>query len=169
MRRELGGGGRASAIRAYGRLRVALREELGIVPGAEVQGLYERCIAGLEADAPEIVGRELELAAITALLRAEAPPQLLALRGPAGIGKSALCRDLGRLGRAEGWFVVSVTATEGGASYAPLAQIAEALIADRPELVIEIGARLALGARRADAARGRRRGGTRGLRSPGTA
>lgn len=114
MREELERGARAAAIRAFGRLRTALREELGIVPGAESQALYARCIAGLGAAAPEVFGRELELARITALIRDEAPPQLLALRGSAGIGKSALCRDLARLAAGEGWFVASVTANEGG-------------------------------------------------------
>ncbi len=140
MRRELERDGRAAAIRAYGRLRMALREELGIVPGTEAQALYESCIAGLGGDAPAIVGRELELARITAMLRQGEPPQLLALRGSAGIGKSALCRELARLATAEGWFVASVTATEGGVSYAPLTQVAEALLEARPELTGETGA-----------------------------
>ncbi len=98
MRSELAAGGRAAAIRSYGRLRVALRDELGVVPGAEVRELYGRCISGLGDGAPDIVGRELELARMVALLREPAPPQWLVLRGPAGIGKSALCRELMRLG-----------------------------------------------------------------------
>ena len=139
MREELGAGERAAAIRWFGRLRAALREELAVVPGEEAQALYERAIADLGPDAPEIVGRDVELARLTAMLRASEPPQLLAIRGSAGIGKTALLGDLARLAREEGWFVVVVTASESRGSYAALAAIAESLLERRPELSGEIG------------------------------
>ena len=48
MRRELERGSRPAAIRWFGRLRSALRRELGVPPSAETLELFERCIAGLE-------------------------------------------------------------------------------------------------------------------------
>ncbi len=141
MRRELAAGRRSSAIRWFGRLRSALREELAIVPGEEARELYERCIEGLAADAPAVIGRDLELARLTALLREPSPPQALVIRGPAGIGKTAISRDLASLARADGWFAVAVTATEGGASYAPLVEVAETLLEVQPELTAAVGPR----------------------------
>ena len=66
--RALERGSRPAAIRWFGRLRSALRRELGVPPSAETLELFERCVAGLERLDPELVGRELELARIDALL-----------------------------------------------------------------------------------------------------
>jgi DNA-binding SARP family transcriptional activator len=131
MRRELEAGSRPAAIRWYGRLRTALRRELGIPPSKETAAIYDECVAGLEVAEPALVGRELELAQATAALRSDpgAVPAALAVRGPAGIGKSALCRELVRVGRAEGLAVTSVAAHEAGSPYAPLAAAVEELVA----------------------------------------
>jgi DNA-binding SARP family transcriptional activator/tetratricopeptide (TPR) repeat protein len=124
MRRELAAGRRPAAIRWFGRLRVALRRELGLHPGPETLALYEDCIAGLATSEPVFVGRQLELARVTAVLRAGRGGALV-LRGPGGIGKSALSREVARTARAEGWTVVGTTATESAGPYAPLAAVTE--------------------------------------------
>ncbi len=139
MRRELEAGSRAAAIRWYGRLRTALQSELGLAPGADAVALYEECIAGLAGDEPEIVGRQLELATITAALREDVRIDLLAIRGSAGIGKSALCREVERLTSAEGWLVVSARATEAGGAYAPLIAAIEQLLDANPAIVDRLG------------------------------
>jgi DNA-binding SARP family transcriptional activator/tetratricopeptide (TPR) repeat protein len=142
MRRELAAGSRPAAIRWYGRLRTALRRELGILPSGETEAIYDECVAGLGITEPAFVGRQLELARATALLRSE-PGELdaLVVRGPAGIGKSALCRQVARVARAEGWMVIAVGATEAGGPYAPLARGIEQLIAEDPALLDAVSSR----------------------------
>ena len=143
MRRDLAGGSRPAAIRWYGRLRTALLGELGILPSSETQAIYDECVAGLGSDEPELVGRQLELATVTSVLRAETDSRAgaLILRGPAGIGKSALCREVARLADAEGWVAVSVLATEDAGPYAPLASAAEQLVARDSALLDSVGVR----------------------------
>ncbi len=143
MKRDLAVGSRPGAIRWYGRLRGALRRELGIVPSAETQAIYDECIAGLGADEPEFVGRELELARVTAALRSDAAGGLggLMVRGPAGIGKSAMCREVARIARSEGWTAISTLATEAGSPYAPIANAVEQLTGADSSLLDAAGAR----------------------------
>jgi DNA-binding SARP family transcriptional activator len=143
MRRELADGSRPAAIRWYGRLRTALRRELGILPSADTEAIYDECVAGLGIAEPAFVGRQLELAKVTALLRSEPGGELgaLVVRGPAGIGKSALCREVARLARAEGWMVIAAGATEAGPPYAPLASVAEQLVAGDRALLDAVGSR----------------------------
>ena len=62
MRRELAAGSRPAAIRWYGRLRTALRRELGMLPSGETEAIYDECVAGLGIAEPAFVGRQLELA-----------------------------------------------------------------------------------------------------------
>ena len=140
MQRALAAGNRPAAIRWYGRLRNALRRELGIPPSAETEAIYDECVAELGVSEPGFIGRQLELARATAQLRSE-PGGVLVVRGPAGIGKSAFCRELGRLARAEQWVVIAVTATEAGGPYAPLADVAEQLQARDPALLEAVGSR----------------------------
>ena len=86
MRRELDAGSRPAAIRWYGRLRNVLRRELKIVPSAETAALYDEAVAGLGTPGPEFVGRQVELAQATSLLRSAVPrgSTALGVRGPAG-------------------------------------------------------------------------------------
>ena len=131
MRLELERGNRPAAIRAYGRLLSALRQELGVAPDAETRAIYDQCVAGIETLEPELVGRDVELAKATAFFRS--PPEgsgVIVVRGPAGIGKSALSRELGRIASAEGWRVVSAAATETSVPYGPLALAIEHLDAE---------------------------------------
>lgn len=143
MQRELTVGSRPAAIRWYGRLRTALRRELGIMPSGDAEAIYDECVAGLGITEPAFVGRQLELARATALLRSEPGGDLgaLVVRGPAGIGKSALCREVAGVARAEGWMVIAVGATEAGGPYAPLASVAEQLLARDPALLDTVGSR----------------------------
>jgi DNA-binding SARP family transcriptional activator len=130
MRRALARGSRPAAIRWYGRLRRALRHELGILPSAETRALYDECVAGLAIAEPDFVGRELELARATAALRSEpgAAVGALVVRGVAGIGKTAFCRELALVARAEGWIVIRTEATDADRPYAPVASAIEQLL-----------------------------------------
>ncbi|MBA2240463.1 MAG: AAA family ATPase, partial [Solirubrobacterales bacterium] len=143
MRRELEAGSRPDAIRWYGRLRTALRRELGILPSEETEAIYDECVAGLGITEPAFVGRQLELARATALLRTaqSGKPSALVVRGPAGIGKSALCREVARVAQAEGWTVVAVAATEAGGPYGPIASVVEQLVARDRGLLDAVGSR----------------------------
>ena len=143
MRRELTDGSRPAAIRWYGRLRTALRRELGILPSRETEAVYDECVAGLGIDEPAFVGRQLELARVTAQLRSDVGGELgvLVIRGPAGIGKSALCREVARVARAEGWMAIAVGCSEAGAPYAPVASVADQLVARNRALLDAVGDR----------------------------
>jgi DNA-binding SARP family transcriptional activator/tetratricopeptide (TPR) repeat protein len=141
MRRELAAGSRPAAIRWYGRLRTALRRELRILPSGDTEAIYDECVAGLRITEPAFVGRQLELARVTALLRSEPELGVLVVRGPAGIGKSALCREVARVARTEGRMVIAVGATEAGGPYAPLASVAEQLVARDRALLDAVGSR----------------------------
>lgn len=140
MRRALEDGSRPAAIRRFGRLRTALRRELGVAPSAETLEVFERCIAGLERSDPELVGRDLELARIDALLH-EKTARTLVLRGPGGIGKSALCRATVEAARDAGWAAVTAVADDVGDPYAPLSTLVEELTADDGTLLDRVGAR----------------------------
>lgn len=143
MRRELAAGSRPAAIRWYGRLRTALRRELGILPSDDTQAIYDECVAGLGITEPAFIGRQLELARATALLRSEPRDELgvLVVRGPAGIGKTAFCREVALVARAEGWLVVTVGATEAGSPYAPIASAIEQQVARDRALLDAVGGR----------------------------
>ena len=99
-------GRQAEALDAYRRARETLVEELGIEPGAELQEL-ERAIlrqdpelalpaarakSNIPAPLTPLVGRRLELAALTSLVRS-ADARLLTLTGPGGTGKTRLALE----------------------------------------------------------------------------
>ncbi|WP_205346811.1 ATP-binding protein [Pseudonocardia broussonetiae] len=128
VRAALRAGDRHGAIRWYGRLRTALQSELGVAPGPRSRALYEECVAGLGPAATAFVGRQVELARAGAALGDAADPGALAVRGPAGIGKSALCGEVAALAGAAGRLVVTVTAAAGDGPYAPLAAAVEELV-----------------------------------------
>jgi DNA-binding SARP family transcriptional activator len=130
MRAELAGGNRHAAIRWYGRLRTNLERELGLPPSPESQALYEECVAGLGRVATPFVGRQVELARATVAVRSAEQGEVgaLVVRGPAGIGKTALCRQVASSARERAWLVVTVVATAGGGPYAPLVSAVEQLL-----------------------------------------
>ncbi|MDP3713832.1 MAG: AAA family ATPase [Mycobacteriales bacterium] len=131
MRVALASSDRHGALRAYARLRSVLERDVGARPGAVVQGLYADCVAGMVPSEPEsLVGRDLELAAAEAAL---APARAgsrsaLVVRGPGGIGKSALCAALGARAEQAGWRVVRVRASADEGPFAPFVQAVEVLL-----------------------------------------
>ncbi len=138
MRRELAAGNRPAAIRWYSRLRTALRQSLGVSPDRETDALYRECVAGLRAGGPAFVGRGVELAQAAAWLES-APTSgapALAVRGPAGIGKSAFSRQIAAMAESRGWKVVRVDAAEPGRPYAVIAVALEHQL-DEDRLVLE--------------------------------
>ena len=86
----------AGAAAAYQRCVKALRDDLGVEPGAETRALYEKIRTGgerppisLPLEPTLLVGRDQELAEVTALL-ATPDCRLLTLIGPGGVGKTRL-------------------------------------------------------------------------------
>ncbi len=142
MRQALARGNRAAALRWYARVRAALQSALGVAPDRATEALYEECVAGLQPPAPPFLGRETELARIGAWLRR--PPReqsgVLVIRGPAGIGKSALCGQAAGLARSLRWTVVHVDAVQPERPYAVVAAAVEQLVRDRPDAAAATGA-----------------------------
>jgi DNA-binding SARP family transcriptional activator/thymidylate kinase len=142
MRRELAAGNRPAAIRWYARLQGALQQALGVAPGPETDALYDECVAGLRQPGPAFIGRQMELEQAVAWLRAPAGsrPCGLAVRGPAGIGKSAFCRALGAAARERGWSVVNVDAVQPGRPYAVIAAALEQVLLENRSVLEAVGA-----------------------------
>lgn len=130
MAAALAEGNRHAAIRWYGRLRTALEHELGVRPSAETEALYGECVADLAQAERTVVGRHLERARLHAALHPDRDglPRVVALRGPGGIGKSTLCRELLPVAREQGWTVVPLRATPESGPYAPLVQAVRVLL-----------------------------------------
>ena len=142
MQRELAAGNRAAALRWYAHLREALQHGLGVAPDAQTEALYERCIAGLRTTGPAFVGRTEACAQVAAWLGMPAGerPGGVVLRGPAGIGKSALGREIAAQASARGWSVCRVDAMQTGRAYAVMSAIAEPLILRDRGVLDRIGA-----------------------------
>ena len=98
----------AEALRAYEDMRVRLRDELGVDPGEELRRVHEAVLRQddtallgtparpriavlneLPGDGGRLVGREAELAQLTAPA-APGSVSVVTVDGPAGVGKSAL-------------------------------------------------------------------------------
>lgn len=142
MALEAAAGNRAAAIRWYAHLREALQQELGVVPDRATEALYEQCVAGLERPGPAFVGRAMVRAQVVAWLGMAVGerPGGIVLRGPAGMGKSAFCRELGALARERGWTVVRVDAAHPGRAYAVIVALAEHIILTDRGALDRIGA-----------------------------
>ncbi|MGZ8633561.1 MAG: ATP-binding protein [Solirubrobacteraceae bacterium] len=137
MMAAIDAGQRHVALRWYERLRIALVRDLGAQPGAQTRALYDRCTAGVRLGERAFVGRQLELAKIATVLRrvADGGAAALLVRGTAGIGKSALCREVMHRARDGGWRVLTVTGTASGAPYDPIGSaIAQVLVHGRRPL-----------------------------------
>ena len=137
MREAMAEGNPHAAVQWYSRLRTALLRELGTRPSSDTDALYDQCIAGLGVSEPAFVGRQLELAQAAATLDPGAGDASIAItvRGPAGIGKSALCAQIERRARRAGWLTVHSTARRNAVPYAALAAVVEDLVARDPRLV----------------------------------
>ncbi len=111
LRRELmlalyRSGRQAEALETYQRGRRTLVDDLGIEPGAELQELERailrqdaalalptaRATSNIPAALTPLVGRRLELAALTSLVRS-GEARLLTLTGPGGTGKTRLALE----------------------------------------------------------------------------
>ncbi len=134
MREALEAGSPSAAIRWYERLRTALERELGVRPDAETQALVARCVEGLGPDAARgaLRGRGVELARVGGAW----------LRGPAGIGKSALCAELAHAAADDGWAVVPVVATHASRPYGVVGAAVDQVLLDgaRTAILDAIGA-----------------------------
>ncbi len=141
MKDALAAGNRAEAIRWYSHLRTALQQEIGMAPGADIEALYERCIAGLRDTGAVVVGRQMEIARVEAWLGtpAHSRPGGFVLLGQAGMGKSTLCREIRGLARARDWLVVHIDAVEPGRPYAAMAAAFELLVLEDRSLLGRIG------------------------------
>jgi DNA-binding SARP family transcriptional activator/tetratricopeptide (TPR) repeat protein len=130
MRTAIDAGRRHVAIRWFERLRIAMLRELGAQPDAATLALYDQCTAGVRLSERAFVGREIELAQAAAQLKAitDGGTAALLVRGPAGIGKSAFCREVVNRARGGGWSVTTVTATASGTPYAPIGSVIEQLL-----------------------------------------
>lgn len=144
IRAALAGGNRHAALRWFDRLCRVLEHEIGVRPGPEAQALYDACVDGLRPPAvPSLVGRQGELAQVELALRRAASGEvtLLVLRGPGGIGKSAMCLAVGAIAREHGWAVVPVQAAADDGPYAPLVQAVEHVVGQEPLLAGAVTAR----------------------------
>ncbi|QHE76886.1 ATP-binding protein [Hydrogenophaga sp. PBL-H3] len=141
MRQALEAGNRSEALHWYAHVREALQHQLGVAPGAPTQALYESCVAGLQASRPIFLGRARELANAASWLQlpARQRPGAIVLRGPAGIGKSALGREIQAQAQDRGWAVMRMDATETGRAYNLVATIADRLIIDDRSVLERIG------------------------------
>jgi DNA-binding SARP family transcriptional activator/tetratricopeptide (TPR) repeat protein len=134
MTAELAVGNRAAAIRWYAHLREALQRDFGVLPDPQTEAVYQRCVAGLQPARAAFIGRGMLLAQALAWLGMPATdrPGAIVLRGPAGIGKTALCRELEVQANGRGWSVVRADAAQHGRAYAVISALAERLLlADR--------------------------------------
>ncbi len=137
MSAAIDAGQRHVALRWYERLRVALVRDLGVQPGARTRALYDRATAGVRIGERAFVGRQPELARIATVLSAVADGGTAAVlvRATAGVGKSALCREVMHRAREGGWRVLTVTGTVSGAPYDPIGSaVAQVLVDGRGPL-----------------------------------
>ena len=143
MRESLDAGNRPAALRWFGRLRTVLEQDVGVRPGREAQALYDACVQGPRPAAPTLLGRHVELAQAEQALRRAAAGDIttLVVRGPGGIGKTALCTALAAVAREHGWVVVGVRAAADAGPYAPLVDAVELVVERQPSLAPVISAR----------------------------
>ncbi len=130
-------GQRHVALRWYERLRIALVRDLGAQPGAQTRALYDRCTAGVRLGERAFIGRQPELARIDTVLGrvADGGTAAVLVRGAAGIGKSALCREVMQRAHNAGFRVLTVRGTISGAPYDPIGSaIAQVLVDGRAPL-----------------------------------
>lgn len=109
MRLLAASGQRSTALAHYERCCALLREELGVEPESETEGVYQAILQGQQQSHPRprhaiaslpmpllpLVGRDKELADLETLLDDPAT-RLLTIMGPGGIGKTHLALETAR-------------------------------------------------------------------------
>jgi len=142
MQMELEAGNRAGALRWYAHVREALQHTLGVAPDPATERLYTRCVEALQPPGPAWVGRALPLAQVRAWLElpARERPGAIVLRGDAGMGKSALGREIATQAGMHGWRVLSLDASQSGHTYGLVSRLTERLIVQERGLLDQIGA-----------------------------
>ncbi|HEY8647186.1 MAG TPA: BTAD domain-containing putative transcriptional regulator [Gaiellaceae bacterium] len=120
-------GRQADALTEYARARKTLVDELGVEPGPELQRAHRAVLAhtdeapllapavSLPASTTPLVGRQNELAAVSALIGGG--DRLVTLTGPGGIGKTRLAVEVAR-------------AVDEHATFVPLASVADASLVE---------------------------------------
>jgi predicted ATPase/DNA-binding SARP family transcriptional activator/Tfp pilus assembly protein PilF len=120
-------GRQADALAEYARARTTLVDELGVEPGPELQRAHRAVLAhsdeapllgppvSLPASTTPLVGRQTELAAVSALIGGG--DRLVTLTGPGGIGKTRLAIEVAR-------------AADEHATFVPLASVADASLVE---------------------------------------
>lgn len=141
MAAELAAGNRAVAIRWYAHLREALQRDFGVLPDPQTETLYQRCVASLQPARTAFIGRAMVLAQALAWLGMGAAdrPGAIVLRGPAGIGKTALGRELEAQASGRGWHAVRADAAQHGRAYAVIAALAERILLVDPSAADRVG------------------------------
>lgn len=142
MNVELAAGNRAAAIRWYAHLREALQRDFGVTPDAQTEAIYQRCVAGLQPARAVFIGRGTLLAQALAWLEMPATdrPGAIVLRGPAGIGKTALCREFEVQANGRGWRTVRADAAQHGRAYAVISALVERILLTDRGAVDRVGA-----------------------------
>ena len=137
MRAALVAGARSAVVQRFDALRSTLATELGVRPSAATVAIYEEAIAGLVHDDQEMVGRDREMAVVETALCSADPrrPGLVAVHGPAGIGKSTFCRQMVSAIEESG-SVVRWTDTAGrDQPYGPLVDLVDEILVDAGDLL----------------------------------
>ncbi|MFN7151528.1 MAG: AAA family ATPase, partial [Microthrixaceae bacterium] len=138
MRSALASGARAEVVERFDRLRRALARGLGVAPSPASVAIYEEAIAGLVDGDGELVGRDRELTLVDATLRADRRRTLVAVHGPAGIGKSAFCRRLAA-SLQRGGQVVRWTDTAGhNQPFGPLVGVLEEVLLGPDDVLVDV-------------------------------
>ncbi|MEC3958037.1 BTAD domain-containing putative transcriptional regulator [Nocardia sp. CDC153] len=130
LRAEADTSGPAAALARYDRYRRLLRDELGTDPGEALQSLHRQLLRtgeplvrqGIRHEPNPLVGREREVAAVSALLRGH---RVVSIVGPGGLGKTRLAHTVGAAAEQRSVYLVELASVTSDAAVA--AEVAGAL------------------------------------------
>ncbi|MGW4118468.1 ATP-binding protein [Nocardia sp. NPDC004711] len=115
LRAEADTSGPAAALARYDRYRRLLRDDLGTDPGDTLQSIHRQLLRagepavrhGIRHEPNPLVGREPELAAVTALLHGH---RVVSIVGPGGLGKTRLAHAVGAAAEQRSVYLVELAA-----------------------------------------------------------